>query len=567
MLREIYIENFALIEKLNISLSAGLNVLTGETGAGKSIIIDAVGLLLGDRASSEFIREGEERAVVQGFFSYTGLPGVKKFLDQQGITPEEDDTVILVREITRSGKNLCRINGRVVTLNTFEQLGHQLVDIHGQHDHQSLLSPSTQLLLLDNFGGPQLEELRREIGDMYNQLKDIENQLQALRGDSRERARQIDLLQYQLDEISQAQLVHDEEEKLQQERTVLNGAEKLAAGAQHIYGLTFAGEGQQLSAYDLISSALAELEQLLRIDGNLQEIYTSLETAVYALEDAARAINDYASNIEFDPDRLAEIEQRLDTIQKLKLKYGATIPDILAYQQEIAATLAQLEGSREKVEQLELKRKELAARYTEAADRLTANRKAVASRLEQEVTRALSHLGMKNCRFALEFRKSLQPGPAGTDQVEFQFSANPGEPLRNLSRIASGGEMARVMLALKSILAEVDAVPTLIFDEIDSGIGGMTITHVARKLAQISRHRQVICVTHSAPIASFAETHLSISKEVKDKRTFTKILTLSGEERIGELTRMLGGSQAALEHARQLIAVAEKEKAQNAMNR
>ncbi|KKM11769.1 hypothetical protein SY88_07065 [Clostridiales bacterium PH28_bin88] len=562
MLQELFIENFALVEQVRLSLAPGLNVLTGETGAGKSIIVDAMAVLLGGRASQEFIRTGQDRALVEGYFSPPQPAGLEEALLALGISREEDGGLLLSREISRSGRNACRVNGRVVTLSVYQEVGRFLVDLHGQHDHQSLLSSSRQLELLDYFGGKAVAGLREEVAAAYRQARDLTAELSALLGDAREKARQRDLLRYQLEEIDRARLTPGEEEELASQRAILAGAEKLSEGVTRAYGLLFGGEQRGLSAYDLLSSAVVAVKDVAGIDPALEGLLSGVESALYQVEEAALELRRYADRIEFNPQRLSELEARLDTIKRLTRKYGETVAEVLIYREQVAATLEGIEGSQERAAHLEKLRQQAEEKYVRAAARLTQSRREIADKLAASISKSLAELEMPRTCFEVQFLPRTELNIHGAEDVEFCFSPNPGEPLKSLAKIASGGELSRVMLAIKSILAEVDRIPTLIFDEIDAGIGGRTAQSVAQKLARLARYRQVICVTHLAQIASCADQHFSITKEVVDDRTQTHVCVLQSEERVEELVRMLSGEGSALarEHAREMLKAAESSK-------
>lgn len=554
MLQELQIENFALIEKLQLTLGPGLNVLTGETGAGKSIIIDAIGLLVGARASGEYVREGSERGQVSGLFYCQGLKGIEETLKELGLSPEEDGTLLLTRELSRSGRHSCRINGRSVTLSMYQKVGQQLVDLHGQHAYQSLLRPSYQLQLLDNFAG--LQALRQEVASIYAQWRAKQKELADLYGNPEERERQKDLLRFQVEEIDRAALRAGEEEELRQELNLLNNAEELMRGAETVYALLFGGQGaRSLAAYDLLARAEDQLRSMANLDPAVERWFAQLEEARLQVEEVAQAIRSYGENLEFNPQRIQEIEERLELLRRLRRKYGNSLEEILRFREEAACTLARLEQSAEIFSSLEKEIEELAAIYKEKAGQLRAWRTEAARQLEKEIELALRDLAMPSARIEILCRHQEEPGPAGMDEVEFFFQPNPGEGSYPLAQIASGGEMARVMLALKSILAAVDEIPTLIFDEIDAGVGGQAARAVALRLAYIGKRHQVLCVTHSAQLASLADYHFNVDKVVSGGRTYTRVRELHGKERLSELARLLAGetSEVALRHAAELL--------------
>ncbi|GAW92307.1 DNA repair protein RecN [Calderihabitans maritimus] len=560
MLLELDIKNFALIEELKIQFAPGLNVLTGETGAGKSIIVDAVSLLLGARASSEYIRTGASRAVISGLFDYKGMENLARILNELGIEEEEDCILLLSREILRNGKNVCRINGQAVTLSMYRRVGTYLIDIHGQYDNQSLLEPRQQLYLLDSFGGEQLLKLRKRTEILFEKIRRAEEELRTLEGDELDRARRIDLLRYQLEEIDRANVVPGEDRELERERAVLANAEMLASGVSRAYTFVFAGTNRQSSAYDLTSQAIRELKELTSVDDTLQGCLDSLENALYLLEEVGYQLRDYQARMEYDPHRLEEVEQRLLQIDGLKKKYGPSLEEVLQYREEIAASLENMTACEEKAGEIRARINELKEEYAAVTEELSGLRRKVAEQLKGDLIEALRDLEMPHARLDIVFAPA-EAGRLGTDRVEFTFSPNPGEALKPLAKIASGGEMVRVLLALKSTLAEVDSIPTLIFDEIDTGAGGKAAQAIASKLARIASFRQVICVTHSPIVASRAHEHFFISKETIDGRTYTKVKKLPEEERRRELARMLSGredSSVALRHAEELLKYSKK---------
>lgn len=553
MLKELTIDNFALIEHLELEFSSGLNVLTGETGAGKSIIIDAVGLLLGQRAKQEYIRQGAKKAVVSGLFAVHDKPAVRSLLAEMGLPEDEEGNLVLSRQITASGNNTCRVNGQPVTLAMYQKFGSLLVDIHGQHDHQSLLSKDMQRQLLDEYCGSEADKLKAKLRDLYHDWQQTERQLQDLLRNAEEIAREEDYYKFQLEEIDKAGLTPGEEEELEREKQRLDGAETLATGADKIRVLLYDGGPGELSAYDAISQAINELQRMLHYDKELQPLVESLEQALYQVEECAGEVRRYADGLSFDPQRIDQVESRLHLLRQLKRKYGSTVADILAYRDQIAASLEELSHREENQEQLQQAIARLKKQYYEYAGQLTEVRRQGARKLIDRLSGLWKDLAMEATRFYVAIRE-VSPQPHGKDEVEFLISPNPGEDLKSLAKIASGGELSRVMLALKTVLAELDLIPTMIFDEIDTGIGGETIRKVAEKLATIAEHRQVLCVTHSAAIAAKAHRHFAISKEVVGGRTVTYCKPLEPEQRVRELARMLGGTnQVAIEHAKELL--------------
>ncbi|HEY3313856.1 MAG TPA: DNA repair protein RecN [Bacillota bacterium] len=574
MLLELSIENFALIDKLRLEFGPGLNVLTGETGAGKSIIIDAVEMVLGGRASGEVIRTGAERAVIEALFETVGPEDAAAVAAAAVGAPAEDEALILARELPASGRSVTRLNGRLATSAMVKEVAQHLVDLHGQHEHQSLLRSEGHVDLLDSFGGAELATVRTKVAEEWAGWRGFLRELAGFVGDEKDKARKLDVLQFQRQEIDGSRLVAGEEETLGEERRVLAGAEKLHQVAAKAYAVLYEGEARGAEAVvDQLAGLLAELDEAADIDRALRPLFETLESARYQIEEAARELGRYRDRVEFNPERLDAIENRLELVSQLRRKYGNTIEEILKYRDEVAAELDRVANADEIIERL---RQNIAAAKKTLGDLcgvLGKARRRVARELERAVSVELADLGMERTVFRVHFTEAEDPegvpvgdrllaaGPDGSDSVEFLFSANPGEPPKPLAKIISGGEMARVMLALKAILARVDQVPTLIFDEIDAGVGGRAAIAVADKLARLGRFRQVLCVTHLPQIAAAADRHFAIQKKVHGGRTTTLVSLLQGDQRVDEVVRMLGGtsdSRATREHAAELIEAAAK---------
>jgi DNA repair protein RecN (Recombination protein N) len=548
------IQDFGLIDRQSIEFTAGLNVLTGETGAGKSIIVEALQVALGGRAWTEFIRTGKEKARITAVFEIQPLAALKEKLGAWGISLEEDGMLVMTRELSRNGRHTCRLNGQLVPLSIFREAGQYLVDIHGQHESQSLFNPDRHRDLLDRFAG--LWPLRQEVAEIYHRWRELSSRLEELRNNTRDRLHRQDLLAYQVQEIDNAHLSAGEEEALLQERTRLANAEKMTVLAGRCYQALHGGEEGLPAAMDLLGHACRDLEELSRFDPGLTSLSSVLRNVLYQVEDVVRELARYREELEFNPGRLQEVEGRLSRIGELKRKYGNSVEEILRYREQAAAELETLTLAGENMAALEEEVERWAERWQSKAQELSLARREQARLLEEAVMRELADLEMNKVAFQVQFEELKEASAAGRERVEFLISPNPGEPLRPLARIASGGELSRVMLALRAILAGVDELPTLVFDEVDAGIGGRTLVSVAEKLAGLAGHRQVICVTHAPQIASFALTHFSIFKEVLAGKTTTRVKKLDGEERLGELARMLGGHEAdtlARDHARHLL--------------
>jgi DNA repair protein RecN (Recombination protein N) len=556
VLRSLYIKNFALIDDITVEFDSGLNILTGETGAGKSILLDALQVALGGRASAEYIRAGEEKAVIRAAFEVETDRLLNRF-EELGIDSPEDGMLVLSREISRNGRNLCRVNGQVLALTMYRQAGSGLADLHSQHQQQSLLDTERHLDLLDSYGRKQLIDQREIVRHHYNHWHKLQSKLELLQSNVRETARQIDMLQFQVQEIEFAKLNPKEDEELHNERNLLVNAEKIATLASLINQVLYSGGSKyQASAVELIGEAVNSLRELSQYDKNVEHYLESLETALYAVEDVARDMSSYMDNIEFEPQRLDYIERRIDEINRLKRKYGESVGDILTYYDKIVTQLSELSNSDEQLEQLKIQASEYHKLYQQEAEKLSLMRKNTAQELENDVAIELAQLEMGKVEFKVGFELLNKPAATGLDVVQFLIAPNPGEPLKPLHKTASGGELSRFMLAVKSLLAEVDAVGTLVFDEVDTGVGGRALHAVGEKMAQIGANRQIITVTHAPQVACFAKNHYLIQKEVVNNRTFTNIRKLDYEGRLQELARMLGGKDttgAAMNHAKELL--------------
>ncbi len=565
MLRRLSIRNLAVIEALDLDLPPGFTALTGETGAGKSIIVDAVGLVMGGRASSEVIRAGCDTTVVKAVFDAGDLPEeVLAGLRQEGLVVEDSDEITLTREISRERRNASRLDGHTIRAQQMQALGQHLVDIHGQGDQLSLLQVRSHVDLLDRFA--DLNGLREEFSARARDLEALRRELEAIRQDSRTLAQREDLLRYQVNEIEAARLHFGEEEALLQERQVLGNAEQLLAQSAEAYELLSSGRDGR-GALDQLGLAVRALEALAKIDSSLEEATSALETAYYQVEDVAHQLRDYREHVEFDPGRLAAIEDRLMLLATLKRKYGDSIDQILAYGERAARELHGLEHREEHVEELAEREASLVQVMSELGIRLSEARREAAEGLASAVMAELADLQMEQARFAVEITWSedadgIPVGNAryawtrrGLDRVEFLISANPGEGLRPLAYTASGGETSRLMLALKNVLSAADPTATLIFDEVDAGIGGRAGAVVGAKLASLARRHQVLCVTHLPQIAACAQHHIRVDKVLKGGRTISTARLLDPEERVNELAVMLSGAvtETSRQSARELL--------------
>lgn len=552
MLELLHIENIAIIEAADIEFAPGFNALTGETGAGKSIVIDSLSAVLGQRTSRELIRTGAEKAFVSAAFS--GM--APELTEELGIQPEADGTLLLQREIQTDGKNVCRVNGRPVTVGQLRALGARLLNIHGQHDGQQLLDEEQHIVYLDSFG--RVESLAITYAEKYKNFTDIRRQIGALQMDEAEKARRVDTLQYQIEELRRAKLTPGEEEELTARRGMLRNAEKFldaVAGADYALNGDDSGGGA-LSALRQAQDALSGVRHL---DDTFGQLYERLGEAYSEVYDIAATVEDKRGELDVSPGELDRVESRMDLLYRLKKKYGATVEDMLDYQARCEAELAQIEDAGDTLARLEqaLSKAEKGAR--QAAQALSDARKAAAERLTAQILAELQQLDMGKIRFAVDFAEKPLDSD-GMDTVRFLMSANVGEELRPIHKIASGGELARIMLAMKNVLSEQDHVGTMVFDEVDTGVSGRAAQKVAEKMARISRRKQVLCVTHLPQLAAMADTHFSVEKGERGGRTYTEVRRLDREQRRRELARLTGGShvsQTMLDGAEELLVQAE----------
>lgn len=549
MLAQLFIQNIAVIEKASIDLEKGFTILTGETGAGKSIIIDAIHAVLGERTSKELVRTGASSASVSALF--TGLDKeTLALLDQLSIPKEEDGSVLIQRDIRLEGRSTCKINGAPVTVSMLKQLGPRLVTIHGQHESYELLSPEVHMTYLDSFGG--LEGLLSEYQTAYHELLETQRQLEALQTDEGEKARLSDLLHYQIDEIEAANVREGEREELESQREIIRNSEKIAEALELLRGL-LSGDEENEGLLSGVSQASSEAERVSAYLPELEDASQKLREAGYLLEDVDAILRNTA--VDFNPELLESIEERLDLLYKLGLKYGGSEEKILAFLEDCRTRLHQIEFSDEERERLETRYEEEKKKAISLAKQLSEKRKTVSGQFIRQVKEELAFLNMPG----IEFETEIQRVPLytmGCDRIQFLVSANKGEPPKPMSKIASGGELSRIMLAIKTVLSGKDKVDTLIFDEVDTGISGAAANKVGQKLKQVSRDRQVLCITHLAQIAALADHHFLISKHVEGDRTFTQVKELDFEGRKREVARIIGGdsiTQLQLEMAEEML--------------
>ena len=548
MLLDLAIKNIAIIDTLHVTFQPGLNILTGETGAGKSIIIDAVNLILGGRASTDLIRSGEDEAQVEALFSLTAAPDVAAELTASGI--EADGELIVKRTVSRAGKNRVFLNGSLATTAQLATFAPRLINIYGQHESQTLLRLTNHLDLLDGYG--RLAPLRSAYAERYSEHHQIVTALRTRDRDGQEAARRLDLLTFQSGEITAAAPVPGEDEDLERERELLAHADRLLQGTSDAFERLYGDDSSLLSRLAEVRRCLIECAA---IDPRLAPLDANLAETALQIEDTALALRDYAAKVEADPRRLQLVDDRIDVIRTLKRKYAPTIEEILALKAEIDHERESLLQREENREGLERRRDELTVELMREGRGLSERRREVAGRLAEAMTGQLHDLAMKNSIFLADFQLLEEPGPTGLDRVEFLFSPNPGEPPRPLARIASGGELSRLMLALKQVHPESD-VPTLIFDEVDSGIGGAVSALVGEKLRKVAGSQQVLCITHLPQVAIFADHHFRVQKRIEGGRTTTTVVPLDEASRIEEISRMLGGmtiTETTRQHAREMI--------------
>ncbi len=563
MLTTLRIKNLALVSDLTLELQPGCNVVTGETGAGKSIIIGALNLVLGQRADRTLIRSGSDSCSVEAVFDVKKLRApLKSFLDENGLEPCDDNQLVLKRTFTSAGTNRQFVNGSATTLNVLASIGEWLVDMHGPHDHQSLLHPAKQLAILDAFGG--LEKEREAFGELVLRRSELEREKSVLVVDEKTYAQQLDLLRFQVKEIEGARLKADEEEQLLLEHNRASNAAKLLQLSQAALDVLSESEGSLLTQAGAVGRTLQELQ---RVDAGAAALTELHEQGVSVLRDLQAELSRYADKVDVDPARLAEMDERLNLIHSLKRKYGVTLAEVIAFGAEAKEKLQSLESRDAELARINGALAKLDAELLKVGKKLSAERKKVIPQLAKAVAKQLADLGFKQSRFDVELtsagwgeatdelaREDARPTRSGLDTIEFQFAPNPGEPAKPLRAIASSGEMARVMLALKTVLAAEDEIPVLVFDEVDANVGGETANAVGEKMKQIAAKRQVLCITHLPQVAAPADAHYVVTKQVKDGRTISEIELLDKKSRVTELARMLGGqSDAARKHAEALL--------------
>jgi len=564
MLLALHVKDFAIIDEITLDFHEGFNVITGETGAGKSLIIDALSFLLGEKASTDIIRTGSNKALVEALFSTNKI--IEAILDEWGIQKEEDNTILVSRELNKTGRSKCRINGELVTVGMLERLLSNIMEIHGQYEHQKILHKDTQLELFDSFGGDECIQQKRLVKEIFENLKRLYSEKENIYEKEKERQQRIDLLKFQIDEIDRAKLMKGEEENLLEERKLLQNLEKIKGSLEETYSLLYESIEPKMSAIDQISESLDLLKQISYLDKNIENICELLTNSKIYLEEAVDALIKFKNSLDLDSSRLEEVEERLYKISQLKRKYGRTIEDILEYRLKIDEELRSLLSSEERLEEIEKEIQVLEERLILEGEKLSEMRRKVAKILKESIERELSDLGMEKAKFDIYFMEPTGSGTImvkdkkvsskGMEEIEFLLSTNPGEDLKPLKNIASGGEISRIMLALRTTVNKVDKTPVLVFDEIDTGIGGETAYLLAQKLWNLSLERQVFCVTHLPQIAAWADVHFYVEKKVTNNQTRIKVTMLEERSRIIELSRMFGGSivsEISQQHAKEML--------------
>lgn len=557
MLHELHIHNFAIIEDISLEFDQGMTVLTGETGAGKSIIIDAVGLLAGGRGSSNYVRHGTKKCVLEGHFQ---TPQNQKLVElfEKSALEFDPEILIIQREIYQNGRSVCRVNGSIITIGLLKEIGTYLIDIHGQNEHQELMQSDNHIYLLDYFGGEAIEKLRESYQIDYNEYRATRKRFRDWQDKEQEIAQKLDILRFQTDEIAQANLQPDEEEALEEEERRLANFQSIMEALSTSYQLL---QDNEPSGLELVGKSMDEMETIAEVDHEFQDISSELTGAFFQLQEVASSIYNQLDKQEYDEERLNEIASRLNLIQQLKRKYGSSIAEILIFYEDSMKELSEIENRSESKEELEDKLRRLEKRLVEKGRGISEIRRKIALALEEAIHEELQALYMEKVEFVVKFSDEIEnltiktANSQGLDQVEFFISTNPGEPLKPLTKIASGGELSRIMLAMKTIFAQSQGITSIIFDEIDTGVSGRVAQAIAEKIHAISVYSQVLCITHLPQVAAAADNHLYVKKAQLETRTTTEAVILEEAERVEEIARMLSGSEmtsGALQAAREL---------------
>ncbi|MDN6726970.1 MAG: DNA repair protein RecN [Tetragenococcus halophilus] len=558
MLLELSIENFAIIKQLYLTFHKGMTALTGETGAGKSIIIDAMGLLAGGRGSTDYIRQGKQKCVLEGLFELPKHSSFKVLLDDLGID-QRDELLIIQRDITSSGKSICRVNGRIVTLGNLKKIGAYLVDIQGQNEHQDLLQAEKHLQLVDSFGSQSFKDQLADYQKKYDAYREFEKRVRAIQENEQSYIQRIDMLNFQKKEIEEADLQIDEEEKLVEERDKLANFQKIVDAFAKSHEILAGESGNSL---DGIGEAAQEIQEVAYLDKEYEQINENVQNAYYLLQDAAGEVSNILDQMELDEGRLEEVNARLEVIRQLKRKYGESIAAVLSYDEKISAELEQVDVTGNKLEEMQTALDQKHQNVWEIAESLHTQRKQIAQKLEKDILQELSDLYLENTQFEVRFfeeKKELNRN--GLDQLEFYLTTNPGEPLKPLAKVASGGELSRMLLALKSIFSKAQEKTSIVFDEVDTGVSGRVAQAIAEKISGIAYGSQVLCITHLPQVAAAGDYQYLISKEVQSGRTKTTVQEIDTTERVQEIARMLSGAEITdltMENAKEMLTQAGK---------
>lgn len=560
MLLQLNIKNFALIENLSISFEKGLNILTGETGAGKSILIDAINFVLGSKFNKDLIRTGESKTFVEAIFSIEN-PKTYEMLKQNDI--EYDDVVIISRETFQSGKSIAKINGKAVLLSNLKEISTSLLDIHGQHENQNLLDPSNHIIYLDNYGGKDLEQHIIQFKKRYDELKAIDSKIESLSGNQGEREKLTDFLNYQIKEIEDAKLKTGEDDELEEKYKLLYNSEKISQVLSSAYETLYNGNENMTSIFDRLGIVIRDLKNISENLNSINDITKSLEDAYYIIEEKTEEIRNIRDNVYYDENEMEYINSRIFAISTLKRKYGSTIEEILKYKNKLLEQYTQLNNSSEIIQELENKRKVILNELNDIGTHIHQLREKISKKLEKNIKEELNQIGLEKSIIKISVELEEQINSNGLDKVQFLISTNPGEPLKPLEKVVSGGELSRIMLALKTVFADRDKIPSIIFDEVDTGISGRIAQSVAEKMFIISVSHQVFCVTHLPQIACMSDAHYIVQKNVLNGKTFTEVKKIDKKEKKLEIARMIGSSEVTkitMEHADELIKMADEKK-------
>ncbi|MDO4866421.1 MAG: DNA repair protein RecN [Clostridia bacterium] len=563
MLVELTIKNIALIESLRVEFAQGFNVLTGETGAGKSIVVDSISLALGGRADRDMIRTGAEKGMVQALFDISGNERAMEYVCAHDIDAE-DGLIAIRRELNREGRNICRVSDVVVPLSTLRELTAMLMDIHGQHEHQALMNPARHLEFLDGFGGEAHAKARAEVAGLYAARSKIATELKKRMNDASEKERLSDMLSFQVQEISAAKLKAGEEQKLERKLAMLENSERIRGGIETAYTLVYQGDGRSPSAQEALLRSADAMDHIASLNERYAQLAARLRELFYGVQDAGYELQSLLDDLDSEPELLEKVAARLDMIGRLERKYGSTVEEVIAFGAAAADRLNELKGSDEAIAGLKKSYKEADASLKAACARLSALRRESAVKLAAEICEQLKDLGMAKTRFEVRVDPEPKPTSQGMDRVEFMISPNPGEPLRPLASIASGGEISRVMLALKAIAVDSEGVDAMIFDEIDTGVSGRMAQVVGEKMCLIAKNRQVLSITHLPQIAALGDAHFLVEKVAGENRTDTHVRALDWQGRVQEISRLVGGaddSESSLSHAEHMLKAAEERKA------